>query len=388
MAPVYPPSDAVGEPVDLRLVLGRSDSASVVIENVVAYPTGFAFQIVATHPPDAALHDRGLLGDGPGRRYWPDAAHGATQREERVALYLRLPDGRSMASEPSSHAGHDPSDAALRPYSAQASTSTIRASYWIEPLPPSGILTLACEWPIFGIALNTCSTETSPIVAAASGYSPEPWGIEGQPSQESDSPSEDFFAPLHEPPRRRPGETPPSVGGWPPQVHLASEVGEPVPIRFVLGRSDRATIRVRHMVAFSNGFQFEVIATYQPSAGRMGWDPMMGLAGLRGRPGDEYGHLSDEHLRLGIEFAGGGKASNVGPPVVEPSSSDPRTPSLKGIDGGADVGLVRAIFWVSPLPDPGPLVFRCEWPKYGVPLTRYQVDATSIREAGSRTPAQ
>ena len=388
MAPVYPPSDAVGEPVDLRLVLGRSDSASVVIENVVAYPTGFAFQIVATHPPDAALHDRGLLGDGPGRRYWPDAAHGATQREERVALYLRLPDGRSMASEPSSHAGHDPSDAALRPYSAQASTSTIRASYWIEPLPPSGILTLACEWPIFGIALNTCSTETSPIVAAASGYSPEPWGIEGQPSQESDSPSEDFFAPLHEPPRRRPGETPPSVGGWPPQVHLASEVGERVPIRFVLGRSDRATIRVRHMVAFPNGFQFQVEARYRPTAGRMGWDPMMGLAGLRGRPGDEYGHLSDEHLRLGIEFAGGGKATNVGPPVVEPSSADPRAPSLRHIDGGADVGLVRATFWVSPLPDPGPLVFRCEWPKYGIPLTRYQVDATSIRKAASRTPAK
>jgi len=173
VAAVEPPSDFVGVAVDLRLVLGRSESASVVIEGVVAYPTGFAFEIIATHPPDAALRERGLLAGVPRHRYWQDAAHGATQREERVAVYLRLPDGRSMASEPSLAAAQEPSDSPLRPFRAHAERSWIRAHYWIEPLPGPGILTVSCEWPVFGIASNTSSIDTSPIIAASARSAPE-----------------------------------------------------------------------------------------------------------------------------------------------------------------------------------------------------------------------
>lgn len=107
---------------------------------------------------------------------------------------------------------------------------------------------------------------------------------------------------------------------------------------------------------------------------------MHGLAFLRGKPGDRYGQLSDEHLRFGIEFADGGKATNVGPPMLSVPEST-RGPMLHHSGGGATPSRANTTYWAWPLPPPGPLAFVCEWPKYAIPVTRQDIDGELIRRA-------
>ena len=377
-------------------MLGASDTASVLVENVVAYPTGFAFDLVATHPPhpDLGAQDDplyGLLGNV-GRMFSRSrgaaASQQASRRDEHLVLRIdfnRAPDVESgLPTDASRNTPHTQS-LTPRPFRAEASVSMIRASYWIEPIPFEGTLTLACEWPIFGITGSISTVDAAPIIAAAAGSDPEIRRSEEQ-SGVAVSSSKPFFVPLRHPPRRRAAGV--SRKEYDPlSVRPAGTMGELVQINFILARSNHAVIRVRHVVAFPSAFQFEVVATYQPFSDGI-WDPMQGLAGLRGRPGDQYGELSNEHLRFGVEFAGGGKATNVGPPLIEPPSTDASQPTLRYVEGEAATGLVYALFWVSPLPDPGPLAFYCEWPKYAVPLTRHRIEASAIREAAARTSAR
>jgi hypothetical protein len=114
------------------------------------------------------------------------------------------------------------------------------------------------------------------------------------------------------------------------------------------------------------------------------WDPMHGLAGLRGRPGDRYGELSEEHLRFGVQFSNGAKATNVGPPMNMPTPPGTLGPWLVSHSGQASEGLVQTTYWVWPLPPPGPLEFVAEWPRNAIPLTRHSIDADVILEAAAR----
>ena len=38
-------------------------------------------------------------------------------------------------------------------------------------------------------------------------------------------------------------------------------------------------------------------------------------------------------------------------------------------------------YWVSPLPPPGPLAFASEWPAFGIPESRAEVDARLLLDA-------
>jgi hypothetical protein len=157
-------------------------------------------------------------------------------------------------------------------------------------------------------------------------------------------------------------------------------MGGAVTLDLLLARSATAAVRVRHVVVFPNGFEFEVIAQFRATGDV--YDPMHGLAGLRGRPGDALGVLSDEHLRFGVQFADGRKATNVGPPL-EYMSEGSSGPMLKSLSGGAGHSMAHASYWVWPLPPSGPLAFVCEWPKYGIQLSRQEIDSKLLRMAAS-----
>jgi hypothetical protein len=59
--------------------------------------------------------------------------------------------------------------------------------------------------------------------------------------------------------------------------------------------------------------------------------------------------------------------------------------SSKG--GSASSGIAHATFWVWPLPPAGPLLFVCEWPRYGVGLTHRELEGDQINRAGQRASA-
>jgi hypothetical protein len=158
-------------------------------------------------------------------------------------------------------------------------------------------------------------------------------------------------------------------------------MGASVALDLLLARSSTAAVRVQHLIAFPTGFEFEVVAQFRPTGET--WDPMHGLAGLRGKPGDEYGALSDEHLRFGVQFADGRKATNVGPPMWGVAVGT-EGPMLHPGGGGAGASMANTTYWVWPLPPPGPLAFVCEWPKYGIPLTRQEIDGEMLLAAAAQ----
>jgi hypothetical protein len=166
---------------------------------------------------------------------------------------------------------------------------------------------------------------------------------------------------------------------WARPEHI---VGEMVPISFLLARSATAAVKIQHLTAYPNGFEFQLVAHYRPT-GYL-WDPMHGLHGLQGRRGQPYGVLTDEVLRFGIQFADGSKATNVGPPVGGPTEDTAQGPVLQAGSGSGGGTFADTTFWVWPLPPPGPVAFVCEWPKFGIPLTRHEIDANLIREASAR----
>ncbi len=194
---------------------------------------------------------------------------------------------------------------------------------------------------------------------------------------------------------REPPDTPPESASWSgyapasegptpePSVWAPPEdvLGEPVRVDFLLARSATAAVQVQHLTAYPSGFEFQVIAHFR-STGPV-FDPMHGLAGLRGRHGDPLGDVPDDHLRLRVHFADGSEADNLGPPMQHPVR--PGRPILMPREGGAGPSRAHTTFWVWPLPPPGPLVFSYEWPAYGIPLTRHEIDAGLIREAAERT---
>ena len=159
-------------------------------------------------------------------------------------------------------------------------------------------------------------------------------------------------------------------------------LGEPVPINLLLARSPKAAVSVQHVTAFPNGFELRVVARCRPN-GEL-WDPMHGLAGFRGRPGVRGGEMSDEILRFGIQFADGSKATSLGPPMIGPTDKTQKGPILQPAGGASGGSVAEMTFWVWPLPPAGALVFVCEWPKYRIPLTRKEVDASIIRDAAKR----
>ena len=142
-------------------------------------------------------------------------------------------------------------------------------------------------------------------------------------------------------------------------------LGEAVPINFVLARTPRAAVTVQHITAYPTGFEFDVVVAARIE-GEI-WDPMHGLGGFRGRPGQD-----------------GSKATSLGPPMIGPQDKRPQGPILQHQGGGGGGTVMTQRFWAWPLPPPGPLAFVCEWPKYGVLLTRHEIDAALIREAATR----
>ncbi|HEY0493099.1 MAG TPA: hypothetical protein VGD57_06500 [Candidatus Dormibacteraeota bacterium] len=159
-------------------------------------------------------------------------------------------------------------------------------------------------------------------------------------------------------------------------------LGEPVPITLLLARSLKAAIQIGHITAFPNGFEFRVVAHSRLE--EQIWDPMHGLAGFRGRPGRRGGEMDDEILRFGIQYADGGKATNLGPPMIGPTDKKRKGPMLQHGGGSSGGPVAEQVYWAWPLPPKGTLAFVCEWPKYDIPLTRKEIDANLILEAASR----
>ncbi len=195
-----------------------------------------------------------------------------------------------------------------------------------------------------------------------------------------------FFAPPPSPwPEQAAPRNAPPWTGRPQGETPAAAVGE-----LRLARSARAEIRVAYIDAYPEGFELEVTARtdiaydeLRREGDRLGPDVFGGHWPLSGERRDV---LPPQLLRVGVRFADGRVATNIGGhdrPLAGPTISSLRG----GGTGRPGESHFHQGYWVSPLPPPGPVELVCEWPAAGIPVTRREVDSRALREAAERSRA-
>jgi hypothetical protein len=165
-----PPEDELGACVAESVVIARSGRGVVALSHVLAYSTGAQLQFVAIgrgvkqSQVHTMFHAQHLDADEeiPDEflRIGLELANGA-----RVSnLGGRWTAGRSFGEKPDEPVFHQ-SDGGGG--SGTRGGVRMRPAYWLWPLPPTGPLSIWCEWPAVDIALASVEIDAAEIVAAA-----------------------------------------------------------------------------------------------------------------------------------------------------------------------------------------------------------------------------
>jgi hypothetical protein len=160
-------------------------------------------------------------------------------------------------------------------------------------------------------------------------------------------------------------------------------IGAGVALDLLLARTPDIAVSLERFAAYPSGFRFSLVI--QSRTELSGWDVDDALS-RQWRPSlrRDSEEIPPERLRFGVQFPDGSKATNVRFPIIEPGDR-PTGPILHEGGGGGGGGRWDHDYWVWPLPTPGKLLFACEWPIQGLPLTKVEVDAGRILDAVPRS---
>lgn len=151
-----PRGTPLGEVVS-GLSLARSETGRLSITYLDAYPEGFELEIEAR--TTVAYHDLTRTGDSAPDvfgRHWPTVGE---RRDvlppQLVRIGVQFADGRKATNITGhSHPVQGPVMWALGGGGRGGQgESRFHQGYWVSPLPPSGPVTVACQWPASGIPL-------------------------------------------------------------------------------------------------------------------------------------------------------------------------------------------------------------------------------------------
>lgn len=182
----------------------------------------------------------------------------------------------------------------------------------------------------------------------------------------------DFFEPPPPPPPEPRYRQPPWVG--PPRGTLPGVVA----LELVLAQTDKIAVYIGRLAAYPSGFEFDIVTVAAPGEEETRLlDPMLFGPRHRGR-----GDAASEMLRIGVQYADGGKATNTA--GFHHGGDQAAGPVMHARGGGGGDGRWQQTMWVWPLPPPGPIAFVCEWPAAEIPLARHELDAVVILEAAAR----
>ena len=125
------PEDMIPGVVPVALLVGRTDTHAVLVDGLLAYPTGFDFELAVRRRP--------------GRP--PQPRHRGHRWRYDLRLEVRFADGRRADNHP----GRWPRPTADRlpdpPLLYQSTSGPDGGHVWLWGLPPPGPLTFACHWP-------------------------------------------------------------------------------------------------------------------------------------------------------------------------------------------------------------------------------------------------
>jgi hypothetical protein len=187
-----------------------------------------------------------------------------------------------------------------------------------------------------------------------------------------------FFEPPPSPPAsvtRAEVVSPPSWVG--PPLNALPGV---VPVELIVARTDETVVAVTGIRAYPTGFGFTLSLRLRHLSPRQQqvFPYAFDYSPLEGDP------LSDDTVRFGVQFADGGKATNLDRSPFADDQEQPNPPVLSSGSGGGGGQAWDMEEWVWPLPPPGRFAFVCEWPGRDIPESRAEIDAGLIREAAER----
>jgi hypothetical protein len=196
----------------------------------------------------------------------------------------------------------------------------------------------------------------------------------------------DFFQPRPSVPieQAEGGDAPPWTGR--PQGSPPGEVLNDL----VLSRSERATLSIAYLDAYPEGFELKINASTTVAYDdfrREGDEPGPDVFGRHGpMVGEQRDSLPSQLLRVGVQFADGRTATNIGG-HDRPVEGPVMWPLRGGGRGSGGESSFHQGYWISPLPPSGPVTVVCEWPALGIPLVRHEIDAQLILDAAERARA-
>jgi hypothetical protein len=169
----HPPSNELGSPVPLRVVLARTDQVAAALVGMTAYTTGVSFTFALrsrSSQNEEGFHPEMVFGGGALRR-----RPGEELPSELLRFGVQFADGRKARTTLDGdtpwgvEGGEDkaPSGPILTHLQSGGGGREWNTDYWLWPLPPPGALTFAIEWPSKKIALSTHEVDASLIIEAS-----------------------------------------------------------------------------------------------------------------------------------------------------------------------------------------------------------------------------
>jgi hypothetical protein len=158
-----------------------------------------------------------------------------------------------------------------------------------------------------------------------------------------------------------------------------NEAGIVVPLNAVLARTREVAVALLSATVFSTGFELTSAVRTREQIEAMHENFVM-----HHRP-RKSAELDPGFLRFGLAFADGRKATNLAyPGHAFQADADSSQPVLMPRGSGGGGRRWDGNWWVWPLPPAGPLAVVCEWPAYGIALTRHEFDAGKLLDAAER----
>lgn len=193
-----------------------------------------------------------------------------------------------------------------------------------------------------------------------------------------------FFEPPPDPwPEQEEAVNPPPWTGRPQGAPLGAAVGE-----LLLARSRQAAAWLEYIDAYPEGFELEIRASTSVAYHELGRENDGPDVFGRHWPivGEGRDVLPPQLLRIGVQFADGRTATNVGG-HDRPVGGPVMWPLRGGGRGGGGESRFHQGYWISPLPPTGPVGVVCEWPAVAIPVVRQEVDAQLILDAADKARA-
>ncbi|MEJ5913675.1 hypothetical protein [Pseudokineococcus sp. 1T1Z-3] len=160
------PDNEVGVPVPLSLVLARTEDTAVVLTSVLAYSTGFAFDVAVRlrqPPPD----DRDLFWHGFGRSTSADSLLlGVEYVDGRRRSVLDVDDAPWSPSGRANRAAAEAGPLTLVGGGGGGGGRTYDHSWWVHPLPPPGPVRVVVRWDAQGLAESVTEVDGAGIADA------------------------------------------------------------------------------------------------------------------------------------------------------------------------------------------------------------------------------